>query len=99
MKPPTAGENLILCDVRKRAWPAIALPLVPLAWWTSAQCHPTHGPDLATNATELQLASKRLGPLAPLSEVGQSSARAGHARLPAPAALRKDWWSQPGRQM
>src|SRR4029077_20293090 len=99
VEPTSAAENLIRCDSQKRAWPTVALPLGPPAFWTSAQCQPTHWPDLAISAPEFQPASEKPGPLAPLPGVGQSSARAGCARLPARAALRKDWWSQLERQM
>src|SRR4029077_12818941 len=99
VEPTSAAENLIRCDSQKRAWPTVALPLDPPPFWTSAQYQPTHWPDLAISAPEFQSTSERLGLLPPLPGVGQSSARAGCARSPARAALRKDWWSQLRRQM
>src|SRR5215475_7355233 len=85
VEPTSAEENLIRCDSQKCAWPTVALPLGPPAFWTSAQYQPTHWPDLATGAPEFQSATERFGPLARLPGAGQSNARAGRARSPARA--------------
>src|SRR6266478_9528171 len=90
VEPTSAAENLIRCDLQKCVWPAVVLPLGPPAFWSSAQCQPTHWPDLVTSAPEFQSASERLGPLVPLPGVGQSNATVGRARLPVRAVLRKD---------
>src|SRR4030095_7193338 len=91
VEPTSAEENLIRCDCRKCAWPAVVLPLETTAFWICARYQPTRWLDLVINAPKFQSASERPGLLAPLRGVRQWSATGERARLPAREALRREW--------